>query len=125
MLIVEHNATSRLTACNNLHISARLPANALLKRTTAPKKRLKKRKPVNLSVPHSSQYLPQRNSRGRLAMKKSSIRQFFRAYFHATRNSGGWLMRGFTAAQRDDMLDSVMQWRYTQPVFKKAKRVKQ
>lgn len=50
-------------------------------------------------------------------MKATNAHQFFKAYFSATHHTGGWLMRYFSAAQRDDMLDGVMQWRYTVPAI--------
>ncbi len=53
-------------------------------------------------------------------MKTLNARQFFKDYFCATRNTGRGLMRYFTAAQRDDMLDGVMQWRHTVPTIRKG-----
>lgn len=55
-------------------------------------------------------------------MKTTNAHQFFKAYFCATRDTGSWLTRYFSAAQRDDMLDGVMQWRHTVPVLKKGGR---
>ncbi len=53
-------------------------------------------------------------------MKTLNARQFFKDYFCATRNAGSGLMRYFTAAQREDMLDGVMQWRHTVPTIRKG-----
>lgn len=53
-------------------------------------------------------------------MKTTNAHQFFRAYFGATHATGSGFMRYFSAAQRDEMLDGVMQWRHTVPTIKKG-----
>lgn len=54
-------------------------------------------------------------------MKTINARQFFKDYFGATGNAGRGLMRFFTAEQRNDMLNGVMQWQYTVPGIRRGK----
>ena len=56
-------------------------------------------------------------------MKRSSAYTFWQRYFFATQaNSAFWLAR-LSAAQKLQMLDSVMQWEVTTPVsFKRLSR---
>lgn len=48
-----------------------------------------------------------------------TARQFFKDYFTATKNATAWPARYFTAAERAEILEGVMQWQHTTPAFKK------